>query len=125
MSQARTISVPPPSANPLTAAMTGLSTNWRTIPTNPLEVGVVVDRPSGELLEIGARAERPAGPRDHCDAQVGVGRELGQRVTRRAGERGVDGVQRDGSASAARPHRTAPAPRGSGVGHRQTRPSAR
>ena len=105
MSQAATISVPPPSARPLTAAMTGFirSKRW-LMPAKPVG-GMIVGIALGARFEIAADAEGAvARAGQHGDAQLRLGRErverrrhlaVRQRVQRVERGRAIDGDPQD------------------------------
>ncbi len=65
--------------------------------------GDPVAAPVGDPLEIGTRAERAAGAREHGDGQVVVGLEAAEGVGQRVGRRTVDRVAHLGSVDRDRP----------------------
>ena len=93
MSHARTISVPPASAGPSTAAMSGLVRGRATSPPKPPRFGLevaglaLVDR-----LQVGAGAEHVALGGEHTQPDLGVLLELIERGFHAPRDVAVDGV---------------------------------
>ena len=97
-----TISKPPASAGPLTAAMIGLGKSRVTMPAKPpLPRAMSFASPCGDDLEVGAGREHLAPPGQHDRAQRGVGFDLveqrGHRLAHLGADRvaGLGPVQRD------------------------------
>ena len=75
-----TISKPPASAGPLTAAISGFGKSRVATPANPpLPRAMSMPRPGRDDLQVGARGEHLARAGEHDRAQVGVGLDLVER----------------------------------------------
>ena len=95
-SQARTISNPPASANPSTAAISGLREDRRAIPAKPRSSSHGAGASGGERFEVHPRAETFTGAGEYADRNRGVAIELLERLRDRLGGFQVDRVARLG-----------------------------